>query len=173
MSNTKVYLWYLASAVAKGTASVTITPRTHSEPTYVRVSKLDETDLSWDGPHKVWKEALTEALNLPSTVCHGREKGPYERVSQALLEGGTTRQEVLRTARASYLRYVASLPRPLTPDAPYGDGAADEEYKRHSLLYLEEADSLKALPVEALEEDEKTLHNSIVRVLLKGEKVEE
>lgn len=50
--------------------------------------------------------------------------------------------EIRRAAKAAHLLYLASLPRPLHPDAPAEDEAADAEYAESTQRLVDEATAL-------------------------------
>lgn len=54
--------------------------------------------------------------------------------------------EIRRAAKAAHLLYLASLPRPLHPDAPAEDEAADAEYAESTQQLVDEAASLGKVP---------------------------
>lgn len=69
--------------------------------------------------------------------------------------------EIRRAAKAAYLRYLASKPRPLHPGAPAEDETADTEYSAETQRLERAADALGVvLKRDILMEHERKLFDS-------------
>lgn len=66
--------------------------------------------------------------------------------------------EIKRAAKAAYFRYLASKPRPLHPDAPAEDEAANAEYAEENIRLEQAAIALGAV----LKRDELMTHERVL-----------